>query len=61
MESEFREKTNQITGDDPELVKAAAEVAEECGRLTDPDPCEAAIKIGDCLTTTGAKKIFKFL
>lgn len=35
-------------GDEPEMVNTATEVVSACTSVTDPDRCEAVVKIMEC-------------
>lgn len=51
----------QVTAGGPDKLKEAIELIAECAPLGDPDPCEAAVKIGVCLHVNGLKKDVKFM
>lgn len=48
------EKVRKSGSDDK--IKAAVGIIAECSGITDPDPCEAAIKVGACMKTNQIKR-----
>jgi len=49
-----------LSNGDEQKMKLGMEISDECVKLTDPDPCEASIKIGLCLKESAAKKKVDF-
>lgn len=39
----------KMSGGDAEKIKQSPAIFAECSQMTDPDPCEAAGKMGACI------------
>jgi hypothetical protein len=56
----FTMMAKSIIGDDPSKLKTPEEIFKTCSAISDPDPCECASKIADCLKEQGDKNNIDF-
>ena len=56
----FLEFASVVVDKDPEMMKMANELSEECGKIVDTDRCELAVKACACLKMGGMKRKIDF-